>query len=83
MIDLLDVLGAPTAPMDWLIARVESIDTGPPPRLELVIGDIGDPTAVKLHRVAYLDTYVPAVDDIVHVLVKKNVGSLVIGKSAA
>jgi hypothetical protein len=82
VIDLLDVLGEPAAPMDWIIARVATIEAGPPPRLTLVVGDIGDTTAVHMRSVPYLDTYSPVVGDVVHVLTKRDVGSLVLGKSA-
>jgi len=79
--ELLDVLSPDDYPLDWFVARVEQIATNPP-RLNLVIGDLGDPSAVRMRRIPYLDSYTPQVDDVVHGIAKTNIGALVLGKVA-
>jgi hypothetical protein len=78
--ELLDVLSPDDYPLDWFVARVEQINTATS-RLNLVIGDIGDPSAVRMRNVPYLGSYSPAVDDVVHGIAKTNIGALVIGSA--
>lgn len=81
--DLLDVLTDRDSALDWFVARVERLHPAPGPRLDLVIGDLGDPTAARLRRVPYLATYTPSVGDVVHGISKSNIGALVLGKAAS
>ena len=93
MINLLDVLSHDT-PLEWVVAVVEEVQTGPK-RFRAVLGTPGTAGAatnvqdrvpmdhqMRIHDVYYLDTYTPVVGDTVHILVKSNIGALCLGKIA-
>lgn len=78
--DLLDVLGdSPT--LQWRIARVKTITAGPPYRVNLVIGSTTTPEAdlSTITGATVLESYVPVVQDIVHVIMHTKIGALVLG----
>ena len=95
--DLVTVLSG-DAPLQWMVARVQKIDAGQKSlQLVVGDNDPDDPKVeneddypdaregfAQLHIMGarYLDTYTPQVGDIVQVLVKRNIGSLVLGKIA-
>lgn len=83
MLDLVSVLGTPSGfEMSLITARVEDIPVGGPARLDLVVGDLGDEDCARIINAGYLASYTPVVGDIVCVIVKSNVGALVLGKLA-
>lgn len=70
-----------TAPLraDRRLGIIQSLVTGPPPRVTLTLG--GDEDVTHVVDAAYLDSYAPAVGDVVQVL--SNQGApLVLGRAA-
>ena len=81
MYNLVDVLAESDGDaLTWVMARVEKINTGPA-SVDLVIGDIGEASAVHMKKVPFLSAYAPTVGDVVHVISKKNTRALVLGIS--
>lgn len=78
--DLLDVL-ADSPSVEWRIARVKTIVAGPPYRVNLVMGSTTESEAgiSTITGATVLESYVPVVQDIVHVIVHTRIGALVLG----
>lgn len=82
MYNLVDVLAESDGDaLTWVMARVEKINTGPA-SVDLVIGDVGEASAVHMKKIPFLSAYAPTVGDVVHVVSKKNTRALVLGTTA-
>jgi hypothetical protein len=80
MTNLLNVL-ADNPAVQWRVARVKTIKVGPPYSVDLVVGaNTQDPnTIATIYGAAVLASYVPVLNDIVHVVVHARIGALVLG----
>lgn len=84
-VDILDVLAAEPK-LGWLVARVSSHDPARR-KLRLIIGRVdgsGAPIrsdSAVVESASYLSSYVPAIGDIVHALIKNDQGVLVLGRT--
>ena len=77
--DILDVLDK-GMPMVWRVGKVSALYAGKM-YVDVTIGQPGDPSAPVMRQVTYMVGYgrAPRVGDIVHVLVKPDMGALILG----
>jgi hypothetical protein len=66
--------------LTWRIGRVEWVDYDSG-TATVVLGDVGDPSdsVMRYARVAFFQSYVPQVYDVVHLLHQEGIGAVIIG----